>query len=178
MMHKRAPSSSRNAQSGVVLIVAMVMLVVIGLVSVAIMRGAMSADTVSDNTRRQAQALQAAQAALRFCEERIRTSAFTPAPAAATVNTENWRIFSRWQDATLVHTVEQAFLADQNSPSTPNLPQCMAQLRAITGSATNPVVVVTSRGYSDNYTQTNGQTQAGSVVWLQSIVQFAVASGE
>jgi hypothetical protein len=50
----------------------------------------------------------------------------------------------------------------------------MAQRRTLTGAAaTDNIVVVTARGFSDNYVQDSaGHTQSGSVVWLQSIIQY------
>ena len=49
------------------------------------------------------------------------------------------------------------------------LPQCMAEYSPLG----NSVVIVTSRGFSPDYTaNNNGETQSGSVIWLQSIVSL------
>lgn len=178
MKHFTRPPVHHRQQSGVVLIVALVMLVIIGLASAAIMRNALTGDTVSDNIRRQAHALQAAQAALRYCEgevQRAPAANALPAPAAG-VDAEDWRTFSNWlkqfptEGAPKV--VPAAFLTagDTNRNIPKKLPQCMAQFRTL---GSGQVIVVTARGFSENYeADTSGRTQAGAVVWLQSIIQL------
>lgn len=175
-MHLSHPSlrSSRPAQTGVVLIVALVMLVVISLASVAIMKGAINTDSVADNNRRQGQAMQGAQAGLRYCENQVTAKALTPSAAAGTVATEEWKNFAKWKtNSAPKQSVPANFLAtdDSNAPVVAHLPECMAQFRAL---GSTQVVIVTSRGFSDNYVEnSDGKTQAGSVVWLQSILQLA-----
>ncbi|MGC4059578.1 MAG: hypothetical protein QM749_01450 [Aquabacterium sp.] len=168
-----APSTSPR-QSGMVLIVALVMLVVIGLASVAIMRNVMSTDVISDNNRLNAQAMQAAQAALRYCETHV-----TALDAVADPADESWHDFGNWNanSGTNVATnVPTDFVTSADNSVTKRktdrkAPQCMAQKRSLTGTA--EVTVVTARGFSDNYVQdTAGHTQSGAVVWLQSIVKF------
>lgn len=163
-------------QSGVVLIVALVMLVIIGLASAAIMRNALSSDTISDNNRRQAHALQAAQAALRYCEGLVQAGpSINSTPAAATPDDEDWLAFSNWlkpaDTAGAPKTVPASFLSSTSTRVTPSkTPQCMAQSRSVGGQV---VYVITARGFSENYeANTAGQTQAGAVVWLQSIIKL------
>lgn len=177
MPYTRSLSDLHRArrQDGVVLVVALVMLAIISLASVAVMRNSLSGDKVSDNTRRHTQALQAAQAGLRYCENQVLDSKLTPEPVAPTPTDEAWRTFSNWTSGTIRQTVSEDFMTGKDHPAPPvNMPQCMAQLRTV-GSAL--VVVVTARGFSDNYIQTNGRTEAGSVVWLQSILQLAATGG-
>lgn len=168
---------SRPSQSGVVLIVALVMLVVISLASVAIMKRAINTDSVADNNRRQGQAMQGAQAGLRYCEEQVKAGELKPSTAAATVDKEEWKIFATWKatDKPPKKVVPADFLANKDNAAGASAvvhrPECMAQFRTL---ASSQVVVITSRGFSDNYSENdNGQTQAGSVVWLQSILQVA-----
>lgn len=168
-------------EAGVVLIVALVMLVVISLASVAVMRNTMNADTVSDNARRQTQALQAAQAALRYCEDQIVNNTLTPTDAvSAPATQEDWKIFANWLDAAKYTSVPSTFTSSSANGAAAagftNPPQCMAQYRSLSGS-TNSLVVITARGFSDNYSSSsNGQTSAGSVIWLQSIIQLQSSS--
>lgn len=174
-MHNARPLPRHRRQSrkqeGIVLVIALVMLVVISLASVAIMRNSLSGDKVSDNTRRHTQALQAAQAALRFCENEVLDTKLMPQAAASSMNDETWRTFGKWSDESIRRTVSAEFMTGPDHPAPPaNLPQCMAQFRSLGGKL---IVVVTARGFSDNYTHTNGRTEAGSVVWLQSILQMA-----
>ena len=175
-------SAPPRQQTGVVLIVALVMLVIIGLASAAIMRNALSSDTLSDNNRRQTYALQAAQAGLRFCEGLAQASSPIVAAAAASIAQENWQNFSNWELAAgasgAPQRVTSAFLSTVSStrtvPAAAIRPQCMAQFRTIgTGAAQTQVIVVTARGFSENHVaDARGRTQTGAVVWLQSIIQL------
>ena len=169
--------SCRTPERGVALIVALVMLLVISIASVSVMRSAQTTDVVSENTRRQAQATQAAQAALRFCENAVVAGTLSPAAAAASVTQEEWQTFNNWMSGTAVSArreVSRAFVTSSDNKvirsATFKLPQCMAQNRAVSGGS---VVVITARGFSDNYTEDQaGRTTAGSVVWLQSIISL------
>lgn len=179
--HHRTPRLATR-QSGVVLIVAMVMLVVIGLASVAIMRNTLDSDIISDNNRRQGQALLAAQAAMRYCEALAARSDATlkVLEAVDTPAQEAWSTFSNWTDDSDTGSVKEvdasylksSSISEDKAPRPANapLPQCMAQKRTL---PSGEVVVVTARGFSDNYAaDSSGRTTSGSVVWLQSIVQF------
>lgn len=178
MKHRIRLPALAHRQAGVVLIVALVMLVIIGLASAAIMRNVLTGDTVSDNNRRQAHALQAAQAALRYCEGKVQDDAAANAlPAVANIDDEDWKNFSNWLKAASTagapKTVPASFLTPGGTnPTVPKkLPQCMAQFRTV---GAGKVIVVTARGFSENYEadSTTGRTQAGAVVWLQSIIQL------
>jgi Tfp pilus assembly protein PilX len=159
--------AQRAGQRGVSLIIAMVMLVVIGFVSVAIMRNATSSDQVAMNNRLQTQANQYAQAALRFCENQIVTSggpitvqAYDPAGA-------HWLVKNNWlTNAGGVYTLQAADLPSANTPA--HFPQCIVE----TSSFSTKVFFVTARGFSNDYAYntTSGATTAGSVIWLQSQV--------
>lgn len=183
-LNKRRPTRHRQ-QTGVVLIVAMVMLVIIGLASAAIMRNALSSDILSDNNRRQTYALQSAQAALRFCEGLAQNSSPIVAAAAESTPQENWQTFGNWQlgeGATAPQRVSAEFLSTSTSTRTTlaaaSRPQCMAQFRNVgTGTSLAQVVVVTARGFSENHvTDAQGRTVSGAVVWLQSIIQLGSSS--
>lgn len=178
MKHLTRPLAHHRRQTGVVLIVALVMLVIIGLASAAIMRNVLTGDTVSDNNRRQAHALQAAQAALRYCEGKVQDDASAIAlPAVTNIDNEDWKTFSNWlKQPTMAgapKTVPASFLTPGGTnPTVPKkLPQCMAQFRTV---GSGQVIVVTARGFSENYEadSTTGRTEAGAVVWLQSIIQL------
>lgn len=164
-------SSTRRGQRGVTLIVALVMLVVIGLTSAAVMRSALGTDTIANNTRVQLLAMQAAQIGLRYCEKELPpkpSPSITIYPAAA-VGAEAWRSFANWQgSAAIAATVPQAEMASSNTPSAMipvTLPQCLAEKHP----TLTDTYIVTARGFSADYKQVGGYTTAGSVVWLQSI---------
>ncbi|MGH6647476.1 pilus assembly PilX family protein [Aquabacterium sp.] len=171
-----------------VLIVALVMLVIIGLTSAAVMRNSLNADMVSQNSRRQTQATQAAQMALRYCENLAINSIplNTYVKAAAAAGTEElWKVFANWPApsspvATSSPSATTGLVSVPNSVLAPNAntstdkfrfaPQCMSQYRTV---GSKNLVVVTARGFSSDYQETSGRTESGSVVWLQSILRVS-----
>jgi type IV pilus assembly protein PilX len=168
-------SSRRLKNSGVVLIVVMVMLVIIGFMSVAVMRGAMNSDQISNNNRAQIQASEAAQLALRFCEaEILRTSTFitiaaSPVTAAKPSAPPVWKSKDVWTSTTPGSAVEipADALKISGMPDILKRPQCLAEY----ASATPPSpIVLTARGFSADYSEDSNTKKitSGSVVWLQS----------
>lgn len=161
---------ARRHQRGVSLIIAMMMLVVIGLVSVAVIRNATSADQAVTSNRLQTQASQYAQIALQFCENQLTLPvSSTIVPIIRTIPpTPAWKSKAYWIDPVQANTpVFRLSSAQVTGAVQPNVyPQCVAEL-----SLGSNVYVVTARGFSDDYTQdSNNATVSGSVVWLQSTV--------
>jgi Tfp pilus assembly protein PilX len=180
-MAQGAGGRPARVQRGVALIVVMVMLVIIGLMSASIMRGALSADVVANNARAQNLAMQAAQIALHFCENSIppKAGATLSIHAAHADNDGNpltaaptyWNEFSSWfpvsgriatvMDVSLMQSADSSFAPSQ-------LPECLAEKIVLEDGVTE-AVVVTARGFSPDYQQdSSGRGTAGSVVWLQS----------
>jgi Tfp pilus assembly protein PilX len=160
-----------SGQRGVSLIIAMVMLVVIGFVSVAIMRRATSSDQVAMNNRLQTQANQYAQAALQFCENQIVTTG-TPITIRSSATPGNWTVKANWLTTTAPASAYQLTSTDLPSANTPaHLPQCLVEHSPLDASNAH-LFIVTARGFSDDYSfdTTTGATKSGSVVWLQSQV--------
>jgi Tfp pilus assembly protein PilX len=153
------------------LIIAMVMLVIIAIMSVAVMRNATSAEQTTTNNRLQTQATQGAQMALRYCEEQARlanpgTPPITPAP-----NPPAWTQKGNWTSggAGKAHTLQQADVPGgaANFPAAP--PQCISELAP---GNTPYLYTVTARGFSPDYREDprTHATVTGSVIWLQSTI--------
>lgn len=168
----------QTRQQGVVLIVVLIMLVIIGLTSAAVMRNALDADLVSANVRSEALATEAAQMALAFCEKQIlpKVPLITiRAPLGVGLGT-HWENIDNWkstaQDPPTELTLDQLRATDA-SFNAKFLPQCMAESQKLKGQ-TDSVVIVTARGFSPDYREnsTTGAAEAGSVVWLQSTLRF------
>lgn len=167
-------------QSGVVLIVALIMLVIIGLTSAAVMRNALSADAVTNSNRSEALATEAAQIALKFCETAILATTPTVSiqPASTPTAGQVWTNLANWARNSPVSTeltVEDVRSSDAAlSLSTDQLPQCMAEDAGVSGPSGTQAVIVTARGFSPDYTQdASGRPQSGSVVWLQSTLSIS-----
>lgn len=168
-----------SGQRGVALLVALVMLVIIGLASVSVMRGALSSDLVANNTRVQALAHQAAQMGLAYCERLL----FESSPAdgsdmeklhsTAAREPAFFNTLSNWSDAN-VHTVPDDWMASADSSFTPDTkPQCLVEQLQDT-LHNDRDFAVTARGFSPDYDKDDdGNTVSGSVVWLQSRVLYS-----
>lgn len=181
----RAPCGRR--QSGISLIIVMIMVAIVGLTSAAAIRNATSGERATNNIRMQNLAQQYAEAALRYCEsevskadaDRVATlrdanivqTAFQVIPAAW-AQSVTWTGAAGSGGASSSRTVvPQTQIKSVNSSVTPTtLPQCVAERQVMSDG--NIAVVLTARGFSPGYTAdaVSGLTTGGSVVWLQSIL--------
>ncbi len=162
---------ARRVGRGVSLILSMLMLVLVGLASTAIMRNAISGGQVATNGRLLLQAHQFAQVALRFCERQL---TLPPAARAITVvdarATPAWTLPAAWVDGSgmLAHVLAAD---DNSSPIRPDVaPRCLVEATALPD-----VFTVTARGFSADFTAdpASGRARSGAAVWLQSTVQLA-----
>lgn len=169
--------SLRRQQRGVALLVALVVLLIIGLTSASVMRGALSTDLVANNTRVQTLAMQAAQIGLRYCEAMAKTEVDTGNPMSLPVSpTGYWNNYEHWAENKVgIYKVDVSYMESENGTFTPEyLPDCMVQKLSVgVGANAKIAYQVTSRGYSPDYsTDEKGFTESGSVVWLQSVVLY------
>ena len=171
----RSRPAPRRRQGGVTLVVAMIMLLVIGVASVALMRASLNTDQVANNSRVQTLARESAQVALRYCETQMelpaaaRDAGFAISGTATTPATL-WSSLSNWRGAGKVSfAVPVAAMQSANSSFVPTvLPECLAEFDNSAAPAAS--VVITARGFSPDYAEdAQGHVTAGSVVWLQSI---------
>ena len=141
------------------------------------MRSSLNTDLVANNARVQALATQAAQIGLRYCErEAIKATPGVPVRAAPTKPGEqaSWTVFNNWYGGGAVAvTVPLTAMKSDNSSFSPTFrPQCIAEYDITVPGA--KVIIVTARGFSPDYAETEGRTTAGSVVWLQSKLKLEV----
>ncbi|MGH8758165.1 MAG: pilus assembly PilX family protein [Burkholderiales bacterium] len=184
----RPPCGRR--QSGISLIIVMIMVVIIGLTSAAAIRNATSGERATNNIRLQSLAQQYAEAALRYCEaeltkadaDRVATlrnanivqTAFAADPPTpqAWENPVTWTGAAGSGGASSSRTVvPEAQIKSGNSSLTPTTrPQCVAERQVMADGGI--ALVLTARGFSPGYTAdaVSGVTTGGSVVWLQSIL--------
>lgn len=174
MNPKRSALRQRRGERGVALMVALVMLVIIGIASVSIMRGALSSDLIANNTRVQTLAMQAAQIGLRYCEDEAVKHAKTLPTVVHVLDDSGdraWETLGNWGDADKVNEVPSEYMSSDNSTFVPGTsPQCMVQQKNLSGQT---IYEVTARGFSPDYAaDEDGSTASGSVVWLQSMLRL------
>lgn len=182
-------------QSGVSLIMVLIMIAVIGIFSASAMRGAMSNDQATNSIRVQNLARQYAEAALRYCEGQLQAEDSTRTATlregvliqqqfdAIAGNSQGWAQANTWTDAVgsggvaNSRTVVPAGVVSSDVSSTlpAKMPECVAEKQYLTAGNADPdnAYVVTARGFSPDYSSNaNGTTKSGSVVWLQSTISL------
>ncbi len=178
-MRRRAVRIARRpgrAQRGATLMVAMVMLVAIGLTSVAVMRGALSTDQMVGSTQQQTLARQAAETALHYCEQQA--ALVVPAPGFVVLDApvgaaaEAWTVFANWYAADRANTVPAAAIKSSQRLTAPaSLPRCIVQRKRVPSG--DGALVVTVRGFSPDYAEgADRRPSAGAAVWLQSTLRL------
>lgn len=183
-------------QSGVVLIIALILLVVISLLAVTSLRNAGSSESISSNVRTTELASQAAEIALRYCEAAAAEIASSAGPYTTTfpaanilpaTTPANWKNVAAWDAATSSSTRTFALaltLVNQTGMAMSTYkraPECMIeQMPTVqTGSTTvttNSSYVVTARGFGPEVPAVaSGSARirpVGSEVWMQSSLEF------
>jgi type IV pilus assembly protein PilX len=189
MNHPAAPfwifrsTPSKSRQTGISLIIVMVMLIVIGLTSAAAIRNATTGEKFTNNIRVQNLAQQYAEAALRYCEiemgkataDRVATLAdaniLTVAVGAATgwENTVTWT-GTGGASASKTVLLEARVKSSDSAFKPSKMPECVVEKQTLADTTSS--YVITARGFSPDYTadSSTGITTGGSVVWLQSIL--------
>ena len=174
----------RPQEQGVVLIVVLIMLVIIGLTSAAVMRNALSTDLVSANVRSEALATEAAQLALTYCEQQL--IAGSALLVLKPVDAEgHWSKLTNWLDGGAEGPISPPNWDKRDSSGSASAsagskaPQCMAEQTTLPGapasSTTDIVAIVTARGFTPDYKEDakkKGQVVSGSAVWLQSTLRL------
>lgn len=183
-LRSRMLRSGSRVQRGIVLITALILLVVITLVALLAVQGSISGEQVSRNLRINAVANQAAETALRLCEDDILavTSTFVinrlPNTGTPTIPSL-WASTATWSDPLMANTVTTADANSSNAAARTLtddvLPQCVIEeypILTAQGGIPRQSYLITARGFSADYrVNGTGQVVSGSVVWLQSILR-------
>ena len=171
------------AQRGIVLIMSLIMLVVISMLATMSMRNATSSEAVSSGVRTTALASQAAEAALRFCENTtVQISGGAAAPAGFNILPTStppiWQSTANWdQVTTSVYLVPLATVNNADGYATyQRSPECMIErvpvVTAMGAVSNTSTYVITARGFGPEVAATAGIRPVGSEVWLQSTIEL------
>jgi type IV pilus assembly protein PilX len=170
------PPLKCQAQQGVVLVIALIMLALLSILASMSIRGASSTEQVANQSRLRALAQQTAEAALYFCEQQVRANAtdagtgFLPPDAPVGTGTPyRWEDMANWDTPTIagnLWAVPVSAAGDTTSATYfARPPECMSQYMSID----KKVFVTTARGFGPDV-KTNANPPKGTEVWLQSIV--------
>ena len=187
MTDRITPAQRASRQGGIVLIMALVLLVLISLVAAVTIRRATSGEQVSKSLKTHMVAFQAAETALRFCEEQILSNSKVQSGTRPPLEPADYPLDggapSQWKTrANWVLTAGKAVAIDTSIVNSTNaaakqlaeevLPRCMVErlrLRSEEGSDIE-AFLVTAVGYSPDYRTTSGKPDSGGEVWLQSTI--------
>jgi type IV pilus assembly protein PilX len=161
---------------------ALLMLVMVSLVATFAIRRATLGEQVSKGVRTHTVAFQAAETALRYCEDQILKNG-TDAPTLVAYDDtgklpDQWNTRSNWAPSKGLAKVVSATAAnsgDTKARALPDeaLPRCMAErlrMRNEEGAEVE-AFLVTAVGFSPDYRlNANGTPDTGSEVWLQSTI--------
>lgn len=184
-----ARTRSRQAQRGVVLVIAMVLLVVISLLGVTSLRNAGSTESVAGHLRTTELARQAADIALRHCESSVLAVLGGAKNAISTFMREDISGPPVWQDMSsetgwdstsdVTYVLDPDLVEDSDTAAHvyQRPPECRVdKLPAVPAVPANNAkfYVITARGFGPEVAPANARRQApdGSEVWVQSHLEF------
>lgn len=162
-------------QRGIVLVIALILLAVMSISAVAAFRSTLTSGTFSANLRTQDQALQAAEAALRYCEAQIALQDPIVKVQPILVSEEDkpapWEKLQEWDR---VASNLPAAIAGSAQAAPEFAPQCLIEEMVLPrpkgGYDEFHAYLVTARGFSNDYRRSAWASSAGAEAWLQSVV--------
>ncbi len=161
--------------------IVLILLVVVSLAAAVAMRNAVTQERIVNNYRQESTAQSLAEFALGYCEAEVRKDDADRVTAlqglenlpAQGMGALQWERPTAWAPAVPGATATAAFLRlDSTLAHGAPPPQCLVE-RLSVGQGGVVAVVVTARGFSNDYRQdTQGKRMSGSAVWLQSFLYF------
>lgn len=184
-----SPATSKSLaphQKGVVLIVSLIMLVIISLLATLSIKNAISTEGVSGNVRTSQLATQAAEIALRYCEDAVSqistgSGTFTSLPTIQNYATPPlWQTATNWDSAgSAAFVVPTAFVNESSGTATfKRPPECMAERMQVVDSggaiSTTSTYVITARGFGPEVAAADAARSrpVGSESWMQSTIEL------
>jgi Tfp pilus assembly protein PilX len=193
-VHENPRGAARARHRGVVLIIALIMLVIISLLATLSMRNAVSTEKVSGTVRTTELAAQAAEIALRHCEQSVAevvtvasggtatfSTSFTLSKILPVSSTPQWQSTTIWDSTSTATYVLPLTLVNQSglTATYKRPPECMVEplplmLTGTTVASTTASFVVTARGFGPEVAaaDVNRARPVGTEVWLQSHIEL------
>ena len=164
-------------QHGVVLIIALILLVVISLLAVSTLHNAASTESVAGSVRTTELATQAADIALRYCENDVLVKVNNSTNPYTAGTGEQWKVITIWdtETPTKIYTIPLAVLQLNGISDTyKRPPECMVE-QLLTKSTTSSFYLITARGFGPEVPALASGTRVrpvGTEVWLQSQIEI------
>ena len=196
---KKLAYSKKAAQRGIVLILALIMLVVISLLTALAVRNATSSEAVNSNVRQTQLASQAAETALRYCEDAVTTFlaastatlTFTSPPSSTSFTldatylqdmvsgTPTSMVAANWDTTTAANRILVIPAVSVNRVGITSTfsrpPECMVN-RLSPSTSTNywKNFAITARGFGPEVAPADSTRSrpTGSEIWMQSSIEF------
>ena len=181
LRQKRPERQTQRHERGVSLLVVLVLILAMGLMAAFGIRASSTSAAVAISVRSQALAMEASEAALRYCEAQALASepviTIWEPPATGDRDPSRWKTPSVWVgDNKASATVPQDWLTAGGTRVVYSLrPECMVErmrLPGLPGTMRRETFLITARGFSpESSLRPDGRLQSGSEVWLQSTLE-------
>lgn len=183
-----------QAQRGVVLIITLILVVILSLLGTFAIRNATQTDRSINGIRSAEVAREAAETALRFCEQvaifdgdgkdyteygqtGLRAKIIGTTIASESDGQAAWRTEANWVDGSNVITVPTAYYKKDIAGNTEAAklqiaPRCLIQKIETTSTPKLTGYLITGRGFANNanFTSSTGKTNRGAESWMQSVL--------
>ncbi|MFV0601169.1 MAG: PilX N-terminal domain-containing pilus assembly protein [Brachymonas sp.] len=186
-----APSIAQtpHAQRGTVLAITLILLVILSLLGTFAIRNANQSERIMNGIRTSNVAQQAAETALRFCEQlatappagsgtfqSVDAATYINATAVSNANEGDWKNKDNWKSSNAnLLSVPSSYYNSGSTDATELLhaPQCLIQALETPGGLKG--YVITARGYANDAVidASTGRVISGAEVWLQSTLTEA-----
>lgn len=186
-----APSIAQtpHAQRGTVLAITLILLVILSLLGTFAIRNANQSERIMNGIRTSNVAQQAAETALRFCEQlatappagsgtfqSVDAATYINATAVSSANEGDWKNKDNWKSSNAnLLSVPSSYYNSGSTDATELLhaPQCLIQALETPGGLKG--YVITARGYANDAVidASTGRVISGAEVWLQSTLTEA-----
>ncbi|GAC1609916.1 MAG: pilus assembly protein [Aquirhabdus sp.] len=160
-------------QTGIALPVVLIFLIVMMLLGVTAIRNVTLGEKVAGNQRNQQLAFQAAEQALRYCENQLQTTPIgVPLIQPATTGPEDWEVDNNWKGTNNGISTEIISISDANNQGLVASPRCMVEdiSKTLALDVGEEVRDKTVRAYRITARASGGADTA--VVILQSYLKF------
>jgi type IV pilus assembly protein PilX len=198
-MLTRSTRPTKAAQSGIVLILALIMLVIISILTAISVRNATSSEAVNSNVRQTQLASQAAETALRYCEDAVinlvaagtATFNFTSPPSSTTValdasliqdmvtGTPTSMVAANWDTTTAANKILVVPAVSVNRAGITSTfsrpPECIVDRLSPSTSVTySKNFIITARGFGPEVAAADASRSrpVGSEVFMQSSLEL------